>query len=80
LLAPIELKMLISLNASLHVLFTLKKVATMKYYSLLASILLSSGSSAYAQNNSLDGFWRGVFTLPNATEAPFNFELKGQTA
>lgn len=57
-----------------------ESAAAMKYYSLLASILLSSGATAYAPKNSLDGFWRGVFTLPNAEEAPFNFELKGQTA
>lgn len=42
--------------------------------------LLLAGATAQAQNKPQDGFWRGAFTISGGQEAPFNFELKGQTA
>lgn len=36
--------------------------------------------SSIAQTTQLDGFWRGVFTLSGSNQAPFNFEIKNNTA
>lgn len=47
----------------------------------LATIgLLLAGATIQAQTKPQDGFWRGTFAVAGGQEAPFNFELKGQTA
>lgn len=53
----------------------MKRIATFT----LAGLLLA-GVSARSQIKPKDGFWRGTFAVANGHEAPFNFELKGQTA
>ncbi len=47
---------------------------------LLLSGLSAAGTIATAQTAPQQGLWRGIFALANGQEAPFNFELKDQTA
>lgn len=43
---------------------------------ILSASFLVFGFAVVAQTHVQEGFWRGVFTLSNGQEAPFNFELK----
>lgn len=44
---------------------------------ILSASFLVFSFAVVAQTHVHDGLWRGVFTLSNGQEAPFNFELKG---
>ncbi|MES2520156.1 MAG: TlpA disulfide reductase family protein [Bacteroidota bacterium] len=52
----------------------------MKKLAIIIVTFLLTSAKSQAQTTPNQGFWRGTFTLANAQESPFNFELKGNTA
>jgi len=52
---------------------------TLRPLFLLFAVSLAA-ATVQAQSFIPEGSWRGVFHLPNGTEVPFNFEVKGKTA